>query len=161
MSTSTPIPPDRNWVVPYLTVDGAAEALEFYKRAFDAVETARMPLPDGRLMHAEMVIGEQGLFYVSDDFPEMRDGQHSSPKALGGSTVSMSVYVEDCDASFKQAVAEGAMPLQEPEDQFWGDRFAVVADPYGHYWSFSTHVHDLSPEEVMAAAEKAMAEFGS
>lgn len=159
MSEVNPIPPDRPWVVPYLTVNGAAKAIEFYTKAFGAVETARMATPDGRLLHAEMTVGEAGLFYLSDDFPEMRGGQESSPTALGGSTVSMSYYVPDCDATFKQAVEAGATPMQEPEDQFWGDRFAVVADPFGHYWSFSTHVRDLTPEEVMAAAEAAMAEF--
>ncbi len=146
MTAVDPIPGDRPYIVSYLTIKGAAEAIEFYKKAFDAVEHSRMPHPDGRLVHAELSIGGS-LVYLSDDFPEMT-GQESSPAALGSTTVTMHRYVEDCDAAIAQALAAGAEVIMPATDMFWGDRFGVVQDPFGHQWSIATHVRDVSPEEM-------------
>ncbi|MDH3755436.1 MAG: VOC family protein [Acidimicrobiia bacterium] len=149
-----PVPEDRPYVVPYLTVEGAAEAIEWYGTVFGATRESAMPAPDGRLMHAEMKIGE-GVVFVADDFPEMNDGQGSSPGAVGGSPVTLHHYVADVDAVVAAAAAAGADVLMPPMDMFWGDRFAKVKDPFGHMWSLATHVADLSEEEMAAGAAAA------
>jgi uncharacterized glyoxalase superfamily protein PhnB len=139
-------------VVPHLVVENAAEAIEFYKKAFDAVESTRSLAPDGkRLMHAALQVGDSTLF-LCDDFPEY--GKARSPKALGGSPVTIHQYVENCDAAIDKARAAGAVVKMEATDMFWGDRYGTVTDPYGHDWSFATHVRDVTPEEMAAEAKK-------
>jgi PhnB protein len=125
-------------IIPHLTSSDATKAIEFYKKAFDATEVARHPSPDGdKLWHAELRLGEARLF-LADDFPEMCGGKARSPKALGGTPVTLHLDVRDCDAAFNKAVEAGATPKMPPADMFWGDRYAQVTDPFGHDWSFAT-----------------------
>ena len=151
------IPAGREGLIPHLVCDPCAKAIEFYKKAFGAEEVSRAPAPDGqRLMHAEISIGGRIVFLV-DDFPEFCGGKSESPKALGGTPVSIHRYVPDCDAAIKRAVDAGATLKMPPQDMFWGDRYGVVTDPYGHKWSFATHIKDLTPEEMQAAMKDAFA----
>ena len=152
-----PIPEGYQSVSPALAVDGAAEAIEFYRRAFGAKERFRMPGPDGSIAHAELEIGDS-VVMISDPFP------HSTvrpPRELGGTTVGLFVYVENVDAVFEQAVKEGATVTMALEDMFWGDRFGTVTDPYGHSWSFATHIEDVPPEEMEERMKQAMAAMSS
>ena len=151
-----PIPAGKDRVIPHITIKGAAEALEFYKKALGAVEISRMPGPDGRLMHAEMRIGDSVIF-LNDDFPEFCGGVERNPKALGNTTCTLHLYVEDTDAAVKKAEEAGATVTMPAQDMFWGDRYATVTDPYGHAWSFATHVKDMTPEEIAEAGAKAFA----
>jgi uncharacterized glyoxalase superfamily protein PhnB len=153
-----PIPSGHHSVTPYLTIRGVAAAIEFYHRAFAAIERVRMPMPNGTtIMHAEIQIGDSHI-YMSDEMPEM-GGDCKSPQSLGGTSCTIHLYVQDVDAVFNRAVASGATPLMPPADMFWGDRFAKVADPFGHHWSIATHKEDLTPEEMGRRAEKAFADF--
>ena len=129
-------PVARQSVVPHLTVKGGAEALAFYAEALGARELIRMPTPDGRLMHASMMIGDSWV-YLCDEFPEYGEGS-TSPQALGGSPVVLHLNVPDVDASFAKAVAAGATAAMPPADMFWGDRYGQIIDPFGHRWSMST-----------------------
>jgi PhnB protein len=138
-------------VTPYLVVSGAAEAIEWYKKAFNAQDVVRMPMPDGRIMHAEIKIGDSFIM-MSDEFPEM--GGNKSPKNLGGTATGIHLYVPDCDAIFNQAVAAGATAKMPPMDMFWGDRFSKLTDPFGHDWSISTHKEDLSDTEMQRRSEE-------
>jgi PhnB protein len=140
------IPEGTRTVTPYLTVKGAAKALEFYKAAFGATELMRMPGPGGMLMHAEIRVGDSAVF-LSDQFP----GGNKSPLQLKGTPVAMHLYVEDCDAWWQRAVKAGCKVVMPLADQFWGDRFGQVRDPFGHLWSIATHVADPTPEEMEAA----------
>jgi PhnB protein len=147
--------PDRyNTVTPYLCCDGAADAIEYYKKVFGATERMRMPAPDGKIGHAELQIGDATIM-LSDEYPEMNV---RGPKTIGGSPVMIHVYVEDVDATVKQAAAEGGELLREPEDQFYGDRSGMIVDPFGHVWSVGTHIEDVPPDEMEKRAAKAMAE---
>lgn len=149
-----PIPAGlENRIVPYLMVDGAADAIDFYGRAFDAEERYRMAMPDGKIGHAEIVIG--GAVVYLADAPDDMPGQAGNPKKLGGTTVLLHRYVVDVDAAVATAEAAGATVLRAPEDQFYGDRAAVVADPWGHQWSLHTHVRDVSPEEMAEVMRQA------
>lgn len=139
-------------IVPYLMIDGAAAAIEFYRKAFNASETFRLPMPNGDIGHAEILVNEASV-YLADAHDDMQ-GQAANPRKLGGTTVLLHQYVNDVDAAFKQAVDAGARPVRKPEDQFYGDRAALVEDPFGHHWSLHTHVRDVSPEEMMSAMEK-------
>lgn len=143
-SKANPIPEGYRTITPYLVLKGAAEALAFYAKAFGAVETVRMPGPGGSVMHAEVRIGDSMLM-LSDEFP---DWGQLGPLARGGSTCTMMLYVEDCDAAFQRAVEAGCTVTMPPTDEFWGDRFAKVTDPFGHQWAISTHVEDVTPEEM-------------
>jgi uncharacterized glyoxalase superfamily protein PhnB len=134
-------------ITPHLVCDGAAEAIEFYKRAFDAVEGGRMQTPDGKIMHAEVRIGDSTVMLV-DEFP---DYGSVGPKKLNGSPVTIHLYVPDVDRVFEQALAAGATVRMPLENQFWGDRYGQVVDPFGHNWSIATHVKDMTQEEMMAA----------
>jgi PhnB protein len=156
MSTSTvaAIPAGYHSVTPYLTVRGAAQAIDFYKKAFGAQELSRMPSPDGRLGHAEIKIGNS-IVMLSDEFPEM--GGKGGPQALGGSPVGMMLYVENVDKVFERAIAEGAVVKQPLTNMFWGDRFGRLVDPFGHEWSLAMHIEDVSPEEMARRAAKEMA----
>ena len=131
-------------LTPYLVVKGAAEAIEFYKKAFGATELMRMPGPNGRIMHAEIKIGNSVLM-LSDENPERG---YLSPSSRGGSTGSVMLYTNDVDATFNAAVAAGAKSLQAPMDMFWGDRMGNLTDPFGHSWAIATHKEDVSPEEM-------------
>jgi PhnB protein len=148
-----PIPEGYNTVSPYLAVDDAAKAIEYYKQAFGAEETVRMNGPDGRIGHAELKIGDSHVM-LSDPFPQSTT---TPPKELGGTSGSIFMYVEDVDAVVQKAVDAGATVTMEVEDQFWGDRFGSITDPFGHSWSIATHVEDLTPEEIEERGKAAMA----
>jgi PhnB protein len=148
-----PIPDGYHSAQPYLAVDDATKAIDWYKQAFGATERFRMDGPGGTIGHAELEIGDSVLM-LSDPFPQ---ASTKPPKELGGTTSSVMLYVEDVDAKVKQAVDAGATVTMEVSDQFWGDRMGSITDPFGHSWSLATHVEDVSPEEM----EKRSAEFMS
>jgi PhnB protein len=148
-----PVPEGYHTVTPYLTVDDAAAAIEYYKQAFGAEERVRMNAPDGRIGHAELEIGDS-LVMLSDALPQFTA---RPPKELGGRTGAVFLYVEDVDAVTKQAVEAGGTVEMEVADQFWGDRFGSITDPFGHLWSIATHVEDVPPEEMAERAKAAMA----
>jgi PhnB protein len=152
-----PIPEGYHTVTPYLAVDDAARAIEFYKNALGAEERVRMEAPDGKVAHAEIQIGDS-LVMLSDTFPQ---STARPPAELGGTSGSIFLYVDDVDAFVAQAVGAGATITMEIADQFWGDRFGSIADPFGHQWSVATHVEDVPPEEMAERAKAAMAEMGS
>jgi PhnB protein len=152
-----PIPEGYHTVTPYLAVDDAAQAIEYYKQAFGAKERVRMDTPDGKIGHAEIEIGDS-LVMLADPFPQ---SSTTPPKELGGTSSSIFMYVEDVDAVVKQAVDAGATVTMEVADQFWGDRFGTVTDPFGHSWSLATHIEDLSPEEIAERGKAAMAAMSS
>ncbi len=140
------IPEGYHAVTPYLTVRGAAQAIDFYKRAFGAQELARMPGPDGKsVMHAELKIHDS-IVMLSDEFPGMSTCR--APQSLGGTTVLLFLYVRDVDAAFKRAVDAGCKVLMPLADMFWGDRFGKLEDPFGNQWGIATHKEDLSPDEI-------------
>ena len=145
-----PIPNGMHTVTPQLTCAGAADAIEFYKKAFNAVETARLPGKAGKLMHASMRIGDSTIMLV-DEFPEWGS---FGPKALKGASVTIHLYVEDVDAFAARAVAAGAKMTMPIADMFWGDRYGQLEDPFGHRWSIATHVRDVTPEEMRQAMQK-------
>ena len=150
-----PIPEGYHSLTPYLAVEDASKAIDFYKEAFGAEETIRMPGPDGSVAHAELQIGDSKLM-LSDPFP------HSNvrpPSERGGATASIFMYVDDVDATFEQAQRAGATVVSELEDMFWGDRFGTVADPFGHSWAMATQKEDLSEEEIAERSKAAMAEM--
>ena len=136
----------------YLAVDDAARAIDFYARAFGAKELVRMEGPGGMVAHAELELGDSRIM-LSDPFPQ---ASTRPPKELGGTTASVFLYVEDVDALVKQAVDAGATVTMEVANQFWGDRFGTVTDPFGHVWSVATHVEDVPPEEMAERAKAAM-----
>ena len=149
MSTKPdPIPADRPGIQPYLAVKNCAAAIEFYQAAFGVEELYRIEMPDGGIGHAELKIG-QAIVMLSDEFPEMGV---FGPETLGGSPVTLSMYVTDVDKFVARAVAEGAKVVRPAEDQFYGDRMAKLADPFGHLWSISTHIEDVSPDEMKRRA---------
>jgi PhnB protein len=154
MADVKPIPEGYPQVTPYLIVDGANAAIEFYRNVFGARERMRMPAPEGRVGHAELEFGDS-LVMLADEFPDMGV---RSPKATGGTPVTLSVYVEDVDAVFDAAVAAGATALRPVEDQFYGDRNGQFEDPFGHRWSVATHVEDVPPDEMEKRAAEAMSE---
>jgi PhnB protein len=146
-----PIPDGYHTVTPYLYIKGAAEALEFYKKAFGATELFRMPMPGGRIGHAEIKIGDSPIM-LADEHPEMGV---RGPLTLGGTSSSIMIYVADVDARFQQAVAAGATIARPLKDQFYGDRSGTVTDPFGHQWTLATHVEDV-PHDEMARRMDAM-----
>eukprot|EP00035_Acanthoeca_spectabilis_P020767 m.434534 g.434534 ORF g.434534 m.434534 type:complete len:173 (+) comp17728_c0_seq1:78-596(+) len=131
-------------VTPYLTVKGAAKALELYVKAFNATEVMRMPGPGGAVMHAEIQIGDSRVM-LSDEFPEM---EAYSPEHFGGTASHLMIYTEDCDKMHKQAVEAGCTETRAPKDQFYGDRSSQVKDPFGHKWTLATHIENVSEEEM-------------
>ncbi|ROH93726.1 VOC family protein [Stagnimonas aquatica] len=146
------IPPQYPGATPYLTVRGADRAIEFYKTAFGATEVACLA-PGGRVMHAELRVGA-APFMLTEEMPERGA---LSPQTLGGSASAAVVFVEDVDAFFARAIAAGCTPVMPVMNQFWGDRMGCLTDPFGHSWMFSTHIEDVSPEELPARAAAAMA----
>jgi PhnB protein len=143
-----PIPDGYPRVSPYLVVDGAQKAIEFYTTVLGFAERMRMPGPDGRIGHAELQL-DDSVVMLADEFPEVGA---KSPSAYGGSPVSLSVYVEDVDATFERATESGATVVRPLENQFYGDRSATFDDPFGHRWTIHTHVEDVSPEEMARRA---------
>ena len=146
-----PIPQGFRTVTPYLVCAGAPDAIEFYKKAFGAVELMRLPTPEGKLLYASVQIGDS-IVMLNDEFPEMGS---LGPKARNGSSVAIHLFVADADAAFARAVNAGAtvkMPLQ---DMFWGDRYGLLEDPFGHSWSIATHQRDLTHEQIQEAARNA------
>jgi PhnB protein len=150
-----PIPEGYHTVTPYLAVEDAAQAIEYYKQAFGAEESVRMDAPNGMIAHAELEVGDSRVM-LSDPFPQ---ASTKPPRDLGGTSVSVMLYVEDVDSVVKQAADAGATVLMEVADQFWGDRMGTIQDPFGHTWSIATHVEDPTPEEIAERAKAAMAEM--
>jgi PhnB protein len=150
-----PVPEGYHTITPYLAVENATEAIDFYQRAFGAQERVRMDGPQGSIMHAELQIGDS-MIMLSDPFPQ---ASTKTPKELGGTTISIFAYVEDIDSVYKQAIDAGASSLMEPDDMFWGDRFGSVQDPFGHSWTIATHVEDVSPEEMEKRSEEFMSQM--
>ena len=147
-----PVPEGYHSVTPYLVVDDANAAIDFYTRALGAKEKFRLPMGD-RIGHAEILIGDSHVM-LADEFPDMG---HLGPKSRGGTTVSLMLYVEDVDAAFQRALDAGATEKRPVENQFWGDRMGTLTDPFGHMWSLATAVEEVSPEEM----QRRMAQFGS
>jgi len=145
-----PVPQGMRTVTPHLICAGAAAAIEFYKKAFNAVEEVRMPGPGGKLMHAQIRIGDSALFLV-DESPQRGV---FGPQASKGSPVWIHLYVEDVDAFVKRAVAAGAEITMPPADMFWGDRYSQIRDPFGHQWGVATHLRDVSPDEMRQAMQQ-------
>jgi PhnB protein len=149
------VPEGYHNVTPYLIINGAARALDFYKKVFGAAERMRMPSPDGRVGHAEISIGDS-IIMLADEHPEMGA---RAPGAFGGSAVSIMLYVEDADATVKNAVTNGAKVLRPVEDKFYGDRTGTIEDPFGHQWHVGTHKEDV-PEDELRRRAAAMAKSG-
>jgi len=143
MANVKPIPEGYHSVTPYLIISGAAEAIEFYKKAFGAIELFRMD-HQGKIGHAEIRIGDSPIM-LADEQPAMG---YVGPQALGGTPVSLMIYVDDVDAIYKQAISSGAVELKALQDQFYGDRSGTLKDPYGHIWTIGTHKEDVTPEEM-------------
>lgn len=147
-----PIPSDYPRVIPYLSVDGADEAIAFYATVFGATERMRMDVPGGKIGHAEIQIGD-AVVMLADEFPDMGG---KSPRTVGGTPVTVMVYVEDVDACFGRALENGATETRKVEDQFYGDRGGQFEDPFGHQWYVASHVEDVPPEEMAKRAAAAM-----
>jgi PhnB protein len=157
MPTSVkPIPEGFHTIQPGLVVRNAVQAIDFYKKALGAQEISRLPGPDGKIMHAELRIGDS-VFFLSEENPNM--GFVKSPQSLGGSTVSINVYVSDVDHVFKQALSSGAKETMPVADQFWGDRYGSVTDPFGYVWGIATHKENLSNDEIQKRARNFFAEM--
>jgi PhnB protein len=152
-----PVPPGYHTVTTYLTVNDGARALDFYQRAFGARDIERMPGPGGKLMHAEFKIGDS-IIMLSDEFPGMSSCK--APTSLGGTTVTMFLYVPDVDAAFKRALEAGCKVITPVMDMFWGDRFGKLEDPFGNQWSMATHKENVSPAEMAQRAQAFMSKMG-
>ncbi len=156
MSEVQPIPEGSQGLIPHLVVGDAVRALDFYRRALGAEVVVVSHAPGGeKVMHAELRIGGRP-FYICDDFPEW-GGRPRTPAALGGTPVTLHMYVVDADAAIERALSAGARVRIPPQDMFWGDRYGVVTDPFGHEWSFATRQRDVSPEELGRGASEALA----
>jgi len=153
MAKVKPIPDGYHNLTPYLIVDGAAKAIDFYKKVFGATEKMRMPAPGGKVGHAELTLGDS-MIMLADELPEM---DHRGPHAYKGAAVSLMVYVQDVDATVKTALASGAKVIRPVENQFYGDRMGTIEDPFGHQWYVATHVEDVPQEELAKRAAAAMA----
>ena len=151
MSKVKPIPEGMHSVTPHLVCAGAAEAIDFYKKAFGATEVARLPGPDGKLMHGAVRI-EGSVVMLVDENPQWGA---LGPKALKGSPVTIHVYATDVDAFVARAVKAGAKVIMPIDDMFWGDRYGIIEDPFGHHWSVATHVRDVKPEDMSEAMRNA------
>lgn len=152
MAQVKPIPDGYPRMTPYLIVDGAAQAIEFYKKVFGATEKMRMPSPGGKIGHAELTLGDS-MIMLADEHPEMGA---RAPRAYGGAAVSLMVYVPNVDDTVKTASAAGAKIVRQVENQFYGDRMGSIEDPFGHRWYVATHVEDVPPEELAKRAAAAM-----
>jgi PhnB protein len=150
-----PIPEGYHSITPYLVVNNAARAIDFYQRAFGAKKTVQMDGPDGKIAHAELKIGDS-ILMLSEEMP---GGGARSPQSVGGTTVSIFLYVENVDAAFKQAQSAGAKVETPLADMFWGDRFGKLTDPFGHSWGLATHIEDVAPAEMQKRSKEAMAKM--
>lgn len=148
------VPEHMHTITPHLVVNDANEAIEFYKKAFGAVEHYRHPMPDGKIMHAELQIGDS-VFFMNDEMMGTK-----SPQTIGGTPITIHIQVEDVDALWNQAVAAGCQEVMPLMDAFWGDRYGMLLDPFGHSWSMASHIEDVPPEEMGQRAAAAMAEMG-
>jgi PhnB protein len=144
------VPEGYHSITPYLVIKGAAAAIDYYKKVFGATERMRMDGPAGTIGHAELVIGDSTVM-LADEFPDMG---HRSPKSMGGTPVSLVLYLDDVDTVFKRAVDAGARSVRPVENQFYGDRMGTLEDPFGHMWSIATHVEDVPPEEMKRRADE-------
>jgi PhnB protein len=151
-ASAKPIPDGYHSVTPYLSVRNATEAIAFYKKAFGAVELYRIDMPGGKVGHAELQIGDSRVM-LADEFPDMPDAVTSSPRALGGTSFGLNLYLPGVDAAFKKAVEAGAKVKRPVEDKFYGDRSGTIEDPFGHIWTLSTHVEDVPPDEMKRRME--------
>ena len=152
----SPIPEGYHSVTPYLVMKNAAAAIEFYKEAFGAVELLRMAAPGGKIGHAEIKIGDSPVM-LADEYPDMG---FKGPESLGGTPVSLMIYVDDVDKIYPQAIVAGGKEVRPLQNQFYGDRSGTLTDPFGHVWTISTHVEDVPEEELAKRAEAAMKEAG-
>jgi len=150
-----PIPKGYHSITPYLVVNDAKRAIEFYQHAFGAQEIVKMDGPNGKIMHAELKIGDSMLM-LADENPASGS---TSPKTLRGTAAGIMLYVDNVDNVFKQAVSAGAKADQQPSDMFWGDRYGKLTDPFGHSWSVATHIEDVPPQEMAKRAKEAMAKM--
>jgi PhnB protein len=151
MANVNPIPAGYHSVTPYLSIKGAAKAIDYYKEVFGATELFRMAGPDGKIGHAEIKIGNSPIM-LADEYPEM---EFVSPQTLGGSPVGLMIYVDDVDTMFKQAIKAGGKEIKPLQDQFYGDRSGTLRDPFGHVWTVATHIEDVAPEELKRRAASA------
>lgn len=151
MANVKPIPEGYHSVTPYLSIKGAAAAIDYYKQVFGATELFRMPGPDGKIGHAEIKIGNSPIM-LADEFPEM---EFVSPKTLGGTPVGLMIYVDDVDSMYTQAISAGAQEIKPLQNQFYGDRSGTLKDPFGHVWTVATHIEDVPPEELEQRAAAA------
>ena len=151
------IPAGMHSVTPHLVCDGAAKAIDFYKQAFGATDAASMPGPDGRIMHAQFRIGDSAVMLVDEN----RAYGMLGPKAVGGTPVTIHLYVDDVDAVYQRAVDAGATARMPPADMFWGDRYGVLEDPFGHHWSIATHKREVSAAEMQQAMREMSPPGGS
>jgi PhnB protein len=151
MAKVNPIPEGYHSVTPYLSIKGAAKAIDYYKQVFGATELFRMAAPDGKIGHAEIKIGNSPIM-LADEFPEM---EFVSPQTLGGSPIGLMIYVDDVDTMFNKAISAGATQVKPLQDQFYGDRSGTLKDPFGHVWTVATHVEDVAPEELQKRAAAA------
>ena len=148
MAATSPIPPGFHTATPHLVVNGASDAVEFYQQAFGATEITRMVGAAGKLMYVEIQIGDSRIM-LADEFPEMGT---KGPKSIGGSPITVHLYVEDVDAAFERAVAAGAEVTMALEDMFWGDRYGTIEDPFGHHWALASRKEDLTHDEILGRA---------
>ena len=151
MADIKPVPDGYHSVTPYLIISGAADAIDYYAKVFGTTERMRLAMPDGRVGHAELELGDS-VIMLADEFPDM--GIRSA-STLGGSPVNVHVYVDDVDATFERALEAGAEVLQPVEDKFYGDRSGQLRDPFGHVWSIATHIEDIAPDEMARRAAAA------
>ena len=155
-SAKSPIPEGFHTVTPHLVIRGAAQAIEFYKKALGAQELSRMAMPDGKIGHAELKIGDSVIFLAD----EMQNpGNAKSPQSLGATTITLNLYVPNVDATFKQAISAGGKETMPVADQFWGDRYGSFVDPFGYSWGIGTHIEDLSHAEMDQRAKEFVASF--
>jgi len=155
MAKVNPIPEGYHTLTPHLIVRNAGKALEFYKKAFGAEEIFKMPTPEGKIGHAELKIGDS-IFMMCDEWP----GMASSPQTVGGTSVTLHLYVQDVDTAYKKAITAGCTSTMPVQDMFWGDRYGKLKDPFGHEWSIATHKQDLTPTQIAEGAKKAFSEMG-
>src|SRR4029078_140746 len=152
MPAAKPIPDGFHSLTPHIVVKGAAKAIDFYKQAFGAEEINRAAMPDGSIMHALLRVGDSMLM-LNDEFPQMHA---MGPTSIGGTPVTLHLYVQDADKTLQRAVQAGATAKMPIADMFWGDRYGIVSDPFGHDWAIATHTKDLTPDQIMAAAKASM-----